>query len=1164
MFVVMIVGLLPACVQAAVTGKRPAILFVVMNGRSMWHGDIDFTYLKELNKQGFEVDYTRDIDECRALTWERIRKYNVVVLTATPNAYSVYRGKKKPDPALTKSFVDMMERFVRSGGGVFLFPREHNWHIQQVSELTDRWGAQIPAEQIIESDAARRATMTRMSYVPVFYTDQVADSPVSKGVSGIWYPMTRSYDNYMTGPIVVDKQWQVVVRGSKTTTTRAIPIKRGGAAAMPSVLRRTPGVTQPTLFAIRTVDKGRVALINQWSSFTFGAGTMWMYNREILETGYRSKASDMGRLVTNTYRWLAGPSLKSNAVGGYVTPPNKLTPDNLRPGAKAVHDNRMRSGHYERMQRDLLKGTVRHYRGLFGARTAYSSGTGTVADYARAAKQANLDFIVFMEDYDRMNPADFDKLKADCGKHSGQNLMLYPGYAMKTNIGNFTFFYGTQLPLPPAKCLAGPNKKLFNVQIEDGSGGYTGRISPYLTWVLQEFAVAGVANVGYYNFGESGKGLKLKDLRCYSMAAIRYYRTGKLVEDVTEQFLLTAECTIPPMPVVVNEVRSPAEMKKAVASRQSLTYAGATGLDKLFETSLRWANTYDSHQIYTSNGPRIKAWPWTTRIMTFGEEEFSDLGTAITSTLWVTSDVGLKSITVYNGRKLYRRFLPGGKREFKADLMLDATVQKNMFAVAEDVRGRKAVSAPRRSWKEQIGISYCSDHVNSGTMLSNHGPSHYSLVRLPDIPVCIRGGGWDGGPRGIVPVVTAPAIPRIQTDAGTEDGQRFNQTPILEFTDEGARVVNSLHDEVFDKRLKKVVNAWWTNGPIEGPSKLFAYNQRYRDWARPAVGVTHIGWVAPRVPEGILPALYTTEFTFRKDMTVKRLRMAWHDRVQGDTSPVFVLGTAGKPRVFDLKENPKGKFTLPHGAWYGYYAPEASNTVVFFNRGKTLELELIGDRMKIYAASPGKPVKAGDRYDYKVFALAWPVTVPVKGVADITRVVDYLMNPTGFEVVRGKRIKDVGVIDLAQDAGVVEFRVPKPARRVDLTLPVRVKGLNTRWSAGLFMKTGYVMGGYGTGKNRYRALGIDFDGNAYVPVYVDYADLTHMVAGHPVVADEAGKELFIQVTRLQNSPFKWHVSVNNPTDEAVTATLRKSMDLPQLKLDRTTVTLKPGEYRVLE
>ena len=85
----------------------------------------------------------------------------------------------------------------------------------------------------------------------------------------------------------------------------------------------------------------------------------------------------------------------------------------------------------------------------------------------------------------------------------------------------------------------------------------------------------------------------------------------------------------------------------------------------------------------------------------------------------------------------------------------------------------------------------------------------------------------------------------------------------------------------------------------------------------------------------------------------------------------------------------------------------------------------------------------------------------------------------------------------------------------------------------------------------------------HIPLYVELAERTHMVAGHPVIAGPEGDELFIQVTKVGHSPDRWHVSVNNPTDRAITTTPRAEMPLPGLELPAEPVTLQPGEYRVL-
>jgi len=165
------------------------------------------------------------------------------------------------------------------------------------------------------------------------------------------------------------------------------------------------------------------------------------------------------------------------------------------------------------------------------------------------------------------------------------------------------------------------------------------------------------------------------------------------------------------------------------------------------------------------------------------------------------------------------------------------------------------------------------------------------------------------------------------------------------------------------------------------------------------------------------------------------------------------------------------------------------------------------------------------------------------------------------------------------------------------------------------MKKGYVTGHYGKGEDRYRPLGVDPHGQIYFPVSPDLAPVHHYVAGHPVTAEGDGaQEAFIQVTQISGGtfmkdrksqpsnssrhspsavtrtqppgfsangtgtvpatlnsktgsktiqPFRWHISINNPTDKEITATLTKNMKLPGLDFPEQNITLKPGEYQVL-
>ena len=223
-----------------------------------------------------------------------------------------------------------------------------------------------------------------------------------------------------------------------------------------------------------------------------------------------------------------------------------------------------------------------------------------------------------------------------------------------------------------------------------------------------------------------------------------------------------------------------------------------------------------------------------------------------------------------------------------------------------------------------------------------------------------------------------------------------------------------------------------------------------------------------------------------------------------------------------------------------------------------------------YANVEGQSVQAGDRYVAETAAIGFPLDVVITNAARLQEYVDYLAAPEGLNLIRGERVTSPGLFEVEPDQYAVELSVPPSSNNLDFPLPVRISGLNTRWSAGLWQKSGYCFGFYGNGIDRYRALGVDMDGYAYVPVHMDYTNnnpsgISHIVAGHPVVADSVGTNVFIQVTNLGKaaggSEDRWHIAVNNPTDNTVTTVLRRAMAPPGLVFDQDTVVIQPGEHK---
>ena len=270
----------------------------------------------------------------------------------------------------------------------------------------------------------------------------------------------------------------------------------------------------------------------------------------------------------------------------------------------------------------------------------------------------------------------------------------------------------------------------------------------------------------------------------------------------------------------------------------------------------------------------------------------------------------------------------------------------------------------------------------------------------------------------------------------------------------------------------------------------------------------------------------------------------------------------------------KQSFEIPTGGWFAAISASDANTVLAFNRGAPLVFNLSSQSVSSEVALPpgGRQVKKGDKIHVELFTVMWPAPDGLGSTSQLLRMVQYLGSPQGLEILQGKRLpSEAGLQEFTAENGVAEIRMPKQAPQLKLPpteLAVRVAGLNPNWSACEYQIEGYVGGDYySKGGQVFRPTGVDPQGRVYAPLYVSRASV-HTLLGHPVVADAAGKDLKIQVTALESprdgKEGSWHVSVNNPTDRPVTAELYRRIDLPGLKLAKTRITLRPGEYRILE
>ena len=1178
---------------SAETGQTsaPSVLFCSWNTIRY----VDFAYYKELERAGFRVDY---LDDWKDFSLEKIKGYNAIVLFSFPAwGQQLTDPDGGPNPGWNyEQTLDAVKQYLALGGGVIWDIDAFRPHLpgeapntnlaKAVKDALGEFGAKLPYEHFVAPES-QVAQNVRLGCRPYIYLNHVEPSSVSEGVTGVWIPDIVDGHGYLySGPVVVDSHWTPVVRAGKAVVTGPAPHRfeawsdthPGGS--LPDLFERKEPESDAVFYAIREVGPGRMALFNLKSTFHVGAGTQWFYNRITLDRGLKGKPSGFGRLLQNTLRWAAEPSLENGALGGAAIASDRL----VAPAFRA--EGRKHGKNPAPIVEDPLSPVTPKrplFRGFVGARTELSGGSGSVEDYAKAAREAKLDFVVFMEEWSQFDDEKMAQLKAECARLSRDGLLLLPGYSMATNVGPRMMVYGPEVFLPKARPLFSKARPgTFALQAEDETGRYTGKNNS-LTFIFELDANNDkkAGNIGFYDFGSSlndGR-FRLPQARAFGCAGVLFYRDGKLVEDLPQEYLETNAGTMSCVPLAVAEVTSPAQMKAHVEAGNALTYAEAGSLATLLREGLKWNHQYMCPPASVSNGPTVQGWPENYQVFVYGCEDFVNERARISPEMLVRSDAGIKEVRIYDGERLFRRFLPDGAKEFSIRLYLSALLQHNLTVEVEDVNGRKNLGFPLRTCKEEnIFSHWCADHINEGGSSDRivkfaRGPVW--MYQYSPAYIGMPGFTWDGGPPALIELAPFGESSRhLRADEVEEAGPTV-QTPFMESIDErvfrgGTRAVGT---------LLAPGNPWSGWGPI-GPLEL-ADSQAVLTIFRQALNGPDPTKGSKGLPVGSAASLFEENNTFNRNANLREFRRTGKS-LPGDVPNLrglFVVGRGdailGAYNLYrDGNADDGQNLEIPTGGWFATVTAADANTVLAFNRGAPLVFNLSSHSITSEVALPagGRQVKKGEKLRVELFTVMWPAPNGLGSTSQLLQMVQYLGSPQGLELLQGKRLPSQGGLQEcnAQD-GAVEIRMPKQAPQLGLPpteLAVRVAGLNPNWTACEYQIEGFAAGGYfSRGGQVFRPLGVDPQGCGYAPLYVSLANV-HTLLGHPVVANAAGKDLKIQVTALESprdgKEGSWHISVNNPTDHPITAQLSRRIDLPGLKWEKTRITLRPGEYRILE
>ncbi|MGB9877038.1 MAG: hypothetical protein ACPLPS_04645 [bacterium] len=1098
--------------------QKPAVLFLQT-------GLEDREVAKRLMQAGFEFDFRWDFPE-----ESYIKQFNVVVLQRG----GAYLGDREREILL---------RFVAEGGGLFisLWKGEHleDWNGQ--FRLLEQIDARLRPEAVHDKEREREGgTPWGIIFAS---TSNIFPSPVSKGVSLIWYPVSEGAGGASaTLTFDVGNEWQIVVRGE--ASAKSI-LWESNARGLPPDMIPQEGISAPPIFAIRTYGEGRIALCSINSSYHFWGGYATALKGIVMEKGINNQPSHFLRLLLNTLDWLAEPSLKSAKFGGAKTPSQLLQEPKLPLVPPWNWEN------------PTFPPPPKVFKGIVGAQTGLSGGKGKVEDYAKIARSLGLDFIVFLEDFSNLPKDKWEELVRECMAVSGKDFLAVPGFRFEDGYGNHYFSAGYRTRYPDDYLL--DEKRRFATTHPDiKAPGQAGLV--ILDWMHNLNRM----NLTIGSWLHSQNPCPYYEFRAYDAVALfsQDFRKDppKLLDELVEGYKHLQNRGESLWPFAISLIDEPKQLKKAMEEGY-LNFFEAADLDDLKEQISSWHASMPPycHLRYVSNGPRILEWRF------IGPRDYENFDW-FDWTHWrwrlrlvVQSDVGLREIMVYDGEDLVRHFYPKGEKKFVWEEDFNHGQQHNLFVIARDLKGRQAISMelfdrPQPLLEEFMcgdrmnQLSYSMQRRDDGTgaqsgfvwgMTPNKGPWDGAGQIAPSStykPDNRLGGmipGFDGAPGGDPTLYINPAL---ECDKGEEDLSqgRIRTDRLLHSAD---LMMGYGRSDGFYPPGVPALNVWNTLAPAF-PSKLLDAE----------IKRTYFN-LRPGLFSSILVDL---EIKFKEDVKVDKLVLGQFNKAGAKSWFIRTPegGIISSEKNHDaFKEWGKLKFVKDN---YIAFCGSPLGSVAVFNLGdEPLDVYVQRDSPSWEIRFPidGKVLKKGDVLRAKILVVGTPFTVePDEKWVEWVRSEMGLAGKPAYrlEIEKGKVISQEYILEVDGKGEGFAGRISKS--NLPLALPIVVRRLQERWSVFLLERD----------KKRARPLG-QLNDKAYATIDLREGDKDIFV-GHPIVCDD--KEIFINVVQTGDKIFS--VYLHNPSSKKKNIIIRSNNLWSWGKLRPQKLSLSPGEVKQIE
>ncbi|PJB70402.1 MAG: hypothetical protein CO095_08970 [Armatimonadetes bacterium CG_4_9_14_3_um_filter_58_7] len=1050
----------------------------------------DRRYNVRLQKLGF-TEGVADITS--ELTLDYLKQFNVVVCLGPVGA-----GGDVPSSGKLASMVGekakLLLQYAQEGGGLLVM-RSPGYQFGTDITAFNQWltpcGIEILSEQVRDEDSWYSVESGGNK---LYWTDSIAESPVTQGVKGIFYPDTFSVyesEHYtdFTSPIRADNNWKVLVRGRKASKSIAT---QKGKAKLPA----GPGVydSNPPLLAVRDYGKGRIAVWPIAATCVWQDGYHPFWGRGLLMEGQvQGMRGDAAQLLDNIFVHLSEPS--KGRFGGFM--PQKQEQPKESGFVQIDWDKTVPQG----------ASMPNCYRGLIGARSSLSSGKGKPEEFVQAAKQAGYQFLAFTEELARLTPEKFQQLQGFCVKTSDASFRAYAGFTYEDESGNSWATFGPTLKYP--------DKNWRSEKYPDRLAG-NNALSRSCNWPPVILLTPHHNPEPPWLQGN------------YKVMSVYTYENGKLMDDALDLYLRAERDRFTLAPVAVHLVDSPA----------AVGHARATG----YQTYIRWfddnvaealSGTYGMFKgryiwyrsSFVSEGPILED----AQIVNMGTSDLTLPGCdKIRVHVRAASTEGLKEVAVLDADapRPWRRFLPGGSREFDKNIDAYHDHEYNLILTATDTAGKQAFGWVCWTNVQENMFPRCSDNFNTmprGKWFAT--PKEMQNPRGFECYSATRNFSYFGLAAFGVPDTTRSAVEYYpyhvsrfasMIDCNMERHYPETATPNPDVTDQRECAIPN---EFVTGKARHTMFTGWSDGP--------------------------------------LAELVEGDFTVKKEFALKHAPVLRANSVAGERLAFQVTREGASAYSFLLTPktpSSSGRLVL-YGATALYPQPfYGALGSIALQEGLGYIVHGGGTRYGSFGLTLGdgtpRVMKPGDKIAYRYIAVISQLDAPTdcRFVTDIRDKMG-LGSPPAYRVTPAVGSVEDTCFTLTVQAKDHGFAGRITEARLPIQLPTRVQGLNPRWDAGIWYKgkvtrlisewlVNEVGERYVERRQRQEAdpllhIPVLADGTGILQIDTDFGDKDIFV-GNLLVCDNAELCLTLTDTRPGKAAFVAH----NPTDELIACTVK--------------------------